>query len=140
MSWHPNHDLVSVNRGLDWFRDAAGEVIDDGHVIAHIALEVEAWWTQEGGHLWWRKWSNGEEVVHGHWRGADGRDGDWLLRPRDAISHRFLTDLRSGRYIVRNYDAPGTASDGGAVITSEHEVRWLEEPERSDARRKVLGD
>lgn len=140
MSWRPNFDDVSRNTELDWCRDVAGEVIDDGLVIAHIALEVEPWWTLAGGHLWWRRWSSGEEHVHGYWSGTDGQHDNWFSRYQDAVSQLFLSDLKSGRSVIRDYDAQNTSADGVTVITSEHKVRWLEEPERSVARRSAHGD
>jgi hypothetical protein len=83
---------------------------------------METRWTQTGGHLWWRRWSDAHEVPHGYVIFADGGFDDWLVGP-DMLDEE-LADWSQNRLRYT-----------GELL----EVEWLDDEASRYFRDRVLG-
>src|SRR3954447_16829491 len=99
--WRPpfENELRARDARLDPYRERAAILTRPGGRVATLLLRMETYWTQAGGHLWWRQWSQPYDVPHGYMMFADGGFDDWLVG-RDALDED-LTDWSQNklRYI-----------------------------------------
>jgi hypothetical protein len=128
MSWRPPFENKARGRDprLDPYRERAAILTSGGDPKARLYIRIETYWTQIGGHLWWRQWSEPYEVAHGYMILADGSFDDWVVRreeldedlanwPRNKLSYfgeildvEWLDDTasRQSRDDIHGLDAP----------------------------------
>jgi hypothetical protein len=98
---------------VDRYAFRAGELrLLDGEVTGYALVLPMAWWTQTGGHLWWRRWSDPYVVVD-VWVSAEGVEapytdawmsGDVLAEELDLWEGGQLTVGNGVRQAVRWLD------------------------------------
>lgn len=94
----PHRPDVSQRRPdprFDRYRQRVGRLLRGDAEVGLLLVEVEPWYEQVGGHLWWTRWSPVYEVL---WEHAVV-DGDYsnALVPEDA-SEDQLRCYDEGRY------------------------------------------
>jgi hypothetical protein len=90
--------------------------------IGILYLRVETWWRRVGGCLWWRRWSEPGEAVHGYIAFTNGAFDDFV-EDADTLADES-EDWRCGRFPYR----------GGAL-----HVRWLDDAGSRQARTDTFG-
>lgn len=124
MSWRP--PLRNAVRGhdprLDPYRERAAILTSRGHSNATLFVRMETYWTQTGGHLWWRRWSEAYEVPHGYMVFVDGRFDDWL------VSRQYLDE-----------DLADWSRNKLRYIGELLDVEWLDDAASRHVRDEVLG-
>ena len=83
---------------------------------------MQVYWTQAAGHLWWRRWSEPFEVLHGYMAFTDGRFDDWLVGREE-----FDEDLGDWSRSKLRY--------GGELL----DVEWLDDTASRHVRDEVFG-
>src|SRR5690554_5011614 len=104
MSWRPNTPIVH-NSFLDAFRATSAVSLEGSTPITYLVFEVHTHWTILIRRLWWRRCSEGIEMVYGFEIPTNDNSehfDDWVIDPQE--SPLFLRDLLDGRYTIRNYD------------------------------------
>ncbi|MGO4958426.1 hypothetical protein ACTQ49_14365 [Luteococcus sp. Sow4_B9] len=108
MPWKPPSSKTATrDPRLAMIRGKSAHLVDNqGRVIATMLLDGEEWVRQLGGHLWWRRWSQPQETLHGYLVFPDGTFSDWVDQPEDLhptlgllLDNRF--EWRSPTYLVR---------------------------------------
>jgi hypothetical protein len=87
-----------------------------------LYIRVETRCTQVGGHLWWRRWSEPAEGVHGFLVDAGGGFDDFVIGA-EALGDE-LADWNQGRFLYR-----------GETL----QVSWLDDDASQRARVQTFG-
>ncbi len=110
---------------MDRYAFRAGELHSlDGELTGYALVLPMAWWTQTGGHLWWRRWSN-PYVVADVWITAEG------------VEPSYTDAWMSGDVLDDELDL----WDGGHMTVGEgarQTVRWLDEQASGRVARRVF--
>ena len=124
MSWRPRDEIPAETRDsrLDPYRERAATLKGGGDVEATLFVRVQVYWTQAAGHLWWRRWSEPFEVLHGYMAFTDGRFDDWLVGREE-----FDEDLGDWSRSKLRY--------GGELL----DVEWLDDTASRHVRDEVFG-
>ena len=97
MPWNPRLDDVTPDPRLDGYRDRVGLLHRGSALAGKLLVETEPYWEQVGGHLWWRRWSEAHEAVHGWLNLVDGDlRTDFLLVGEDLDEE--VAAWRQGRF------------------------------------------
>jgi len=123
MAWRPPYENETQARDarLDPYRERAAILISRGEQIATLYVRMETYWTQTGGHLWWRKWSKPYEVPHGYMMFADGTATDWLVGPDFLDENLADWSQNKLRYVGELLDA-GWLDDARSRYVRDHEL------------------
>jgi hypothetical protein len=116
MPWKPQDAEPPLPSRLAAYADRVAEILNDGQPAGFMLVEPEAYATQIGGALWWRRWSAFRWAAH-LWldlRGLDlGVDAtDTLIAPEDLEAE--LNEWDASRFTF-----------AGQLVT----LRWLEADE-----------
>ncbi|GIE85475.1 hypothetical protein [Actinoplanes regularis] len=107
---------------LDPYRERAGLLSAEGDDFGIIYLRIETCWWQTGGRLWWRRWSEPREQVHGYIVLTSGGFDDFV-EDADTIADE-LDSWQDGRFPYRD-----------EVL----QVRWLDDEGSRHARVATFG-
>lgn len=113
---------VEPDSRLDPYRERAGALFADDERFGTLYLRVETWWTQLGGHLWWRRWSEPHEAVHGYIAYATGCFDDFV-EDLDTLADE-LEEWGRGRFPLRG---------------EKLHIEWLDDAASRQARLDVFG-
>ncbi|GII26524.1 hypothetical protein [Planosporangium mesophilum] len=123
MPWSPpDNPPVVADARLDPYRERAGHLFRGADQVGAVYIRVETWWTEIGGRLWWRRWSEPEEGVHGFLVDKGGAITDFLLDAEHLDDE--LADWNQGRFMYR-----------GEVL----HVSWLDDDASQRVRVETLG-
>ncbi len=85
MSWRPPYARAADAHDprLDPYRDR-GAILSDGEgVVGRMYVQIQTWWNQAGGRLWWKRWSKPYEVPYGLMNSRLWGWDDWVGSPDD---------------------------------------------------------
>ena len=123
MPWRP--DYPNPPHRLDRYAFLAGELRSpDGTDAGHVLVLPMVFWTQIGGHLWWRRWADPKTT-------ADV----WVAAA--AVQHPF----HLGWFMDDLLDEMLDLWDAGQVVVGKdllYEVRWLDENHSRTIAREVF--
>ena len=63
--FNPSPGCAVPDPRFDPYRERAGALSREGEPVGLLYLRFDTCWTQVGGHLWWRRWSEPKEQVSG---------------------------------------------------------------------------
>ena len=118
----PTNEPVLADVRLDLYRKRGGILFRGTDQVATLYIRVETWCTQVGGHLWWRRWSEPAEGVHGFLVDAGGGFDDFVIGA-EALGDE-LADWNQGRFLCR-----------GETL----QVSWLDDDASQRARVQTFG-
>lgn len=103
MPWRPpSAGPRDLEPRLAPFRERGGRLHrSDGELVGEVYLQPVVYWTSRG-LLWWRRWTDPDEIVHGFLFYADGRFDDFY-----AFGDGLEEDLRlwpSGTFRLHGED------------------------------------
>ena len=123
--WKPPKAEAPPPHRVDRYAFRAGELVGPhGEEAGYVLVLPMAYWTQIGGHLWWRRWSD-------PWVGADV----WIAA--DGVDPAYTDAWSSGSSLDEEIDL----WDSGRVIVgagSLQAVRWLEAEASGIAARQTF--
>jgi len=125
MSWRPSRTALPPAHRVDRYAFRAGDLSRPGDPTTSYALVLPMIvWTQTGGHLWWRRWSDPyvevEVWISADWVQEAYADGWWR---RDVLDEE-LGLWESGQMTVGN--------------ETRRAVRWLDEQTSARVARQVF--
>ena len=120
--WSPSNTQLLVDPRLDRYRGRVAVLIQSGHLVGHLLVTAEYVADQTGGHGWWRRWSDFQEVAALHLRYLDHASSLLWVDGPDLTTELEHWGLR------RLHGAPEGLS-----------LRWLSRAESRESARTVFG-
>lgn len=97
MAWEPDWGHLVADPRVDPYRPREAKLLRDGLEVSYLYAEPDHVVTQEGGHLWWRSFSQPREMLK-LWMHVDGRDDDSWSDGEVLIAD--LEGWRAGVFLV----------------------------------------
>ncbi|BAL89735.1 hypothetical protein AMIS_45150 [Actinoplanes missouriensis 431] len=122
MPFRPPLSHAEPDPRFDPYRERAGVLADQGEPFGVLYLRFDTCWSQRGGHLWWRRWSEPREQVTGYFALHYGGFDDFVEDADTFVEE--LDDWDRGLFPYR-----------GLILT----VKWLDDEGSRRARSDTFG-